>query len=94
MVPEVVVVVVVAVVVVVFASPELFDMYVVVDSSIGAVVVAFCSELSAFSSVDEVSLLFLFSICLSSTAHLRKECSRRSFAGDSPGKKKIKKIRG
>ena len=64
-------VVVVVVVVVVFTSSELFDLYVVVDSSIGAVVVAFCSESCAFSSVDEVSLLFLLSICISSTAHLR-----------------------
>jgi len=67
----VVLVVVVVVAVVVFTSSELFDLYVVVDSSIGAVVVTFCSEFSAFSSVDEVTLLFLFSICLSSTAHLR-----------------------
>ena len=65
------VVVVVVVVVVFFTSSELFDLNVVVDSSIGADVVTFCSEFSAFSSVDEVTLLFLFSICLSSTAHLR-----------------------
>ena len=67
----VVLVVVVVVAVVVFTSSELFDLYVVVDSSIGADVVTFCSEFSAFSSVDEVTLLFLFSICLSSKAHLR-----------------------